>query len=301
MSKKRIALSLMLLITVCTSIYIIIKTKYKAPRSSQNISNSVVWNADKGEYYNADSFIWNAEKQTYEPKPVFIPQGELKNKAAYVSPENFIKNNENTNDIIDRALVNYYKKVQEIYNSNNISISQKVSSQYTPNKDEALKEITSLGVKHIGEMIKRIKNNHQGSDYLMYSVNSIGGVKDLDSYVSASSEGIKLWQAKFKDKLSNVKSKVKETSEKLKKDKSANSIKKAKSDLEPFGIFSLPYIIDEINNDNDEIIEILPDIANIYTKSNKEKLNIKDKSGWIQWFKENEEGIKALRNIVNDI
>lgn len=273
------------------------KVNYPESQRPKGIADSVVWNPDLGEYYNSDNFIWNPEIQGYQPKEMNKPV-EILN--SHITEEEFIVANSGTTDEVDKAVVKYYKKVRAIIAS---GYTQGVygpgSSNYDPKEDPAFNELTSnLKIEHFPNMISKIKNKHTASCRLMNAINEMANIHDLNKYVSTKPE---LWLSHLKQKSNWAELKVKESAEKLKDNSNDNIKKQVKEELKSYGLFVLPYIMDEISEGNIAMIDLLPDLVGKYSEKDKDELSGKSKDYWEDWFKEHSEDIKALKTVVEEI
>lgn len=143
--KKRI-LVILLVFAIATGLvfYSVSKAKrpyYPEPTRNPEIPSYVIWNPDKGEYYNGLDFAWDAEKNRYVTKD--MPKSIESPFPAW------LEEHKNSTDIVDKAIIEYK-------NSKTKTVCKQIfRSYYNPFEDEELKIITDLGIKNIPQMFKK--------------------------------------------------------------------------------------------------------------------------------------------------
>lgn len=283
-----IFLSVCILIVVIFTINILATRTYPEPsREGKNIPDNIKWNVDTGEYYNADIYEWNAEQNKYiELSPRYF--ASTKESISVDDIEKWVEDNKGTDDIIDKALIDYHKAI-----NNNLDASIK-KSYYDPFTDKNLYIITDLGFEYIPEMMKRVENKHPYSSILMSAVCRMTKIP-LGFGVSNSER--EEWKNELQTLNKNISIKSNDIIEILKKSESIDTIEALNNELTSYGLLILPYIMDQVDKGDYDLINYLPMLIDEYSKINKEDLKSKDINYWKQWFSNNRKEVNMLRTI----
>lgn len=237
---KRILIGSAILVLVCITTFGVVtslgsngKTP-EPPRDGKNIPSDVVWDEIHGIY-----------KLIEVPTPVST-EDLAKNTAPvkwFGAQDEWIETNKNSTDPLDIAIIKWI---------NNRKLNSH-KSYYSSDEDETFKEIITLGVKYLPEMLKRIqKNDDVQTGVLMDAFSKISKVDSLKQ-IDISEEGKKEWKRKCNEILKNTPAKVKSAALKVKN----GDIENAKNEIKEFGIFVLPYALDEANLGNKEMASLV--------------------------------------------
>jgi hypothetical protein len=185
--------------------------------------------------------------------------------------EDWMKENSQTTDKLYAGLLAYRKSLEE---------NPSLSSIRLPGDNVVIvNDIIPLGVPYLNEMLDMVMNQKLFDVPLMYSIEQIAGVSckpenmSFDDYEPTHDA----WRANMKDLLENAETAVKN-----------------REDISKYGIFALPYVIDD--NTNKELQSYLASQSDILGKSGLAMKNISDGSTWVQ---DNKDLITQIRNCVN--
>ncbi|MFZ5988131.1 MAG: hypothetical protein ACOYWZ_13535 [Bacillota bacterium] len=176
---------------------------------------------------------------------------------------------------IDQALIKWVDYSQ----SNPQDITKSYSNLFTQ-EDKKFKELfLNLGIEHLPEIIERVNDDRWG--FLM--IDCVQGMTKIKNVwnIGSSKEQRKAWLDKFKETVNSAEKRV-----------------KSKDDIQSLGLFAVPFIMDELEKENYEYLEYLPDLVDEYTGLSKGELQKKDIAFWKRWSKKHERDIKVLRNIA---
>lgn len=201
MKKTRFKILLVITIivfTFVTSQVIIFATKAFFTEPIENagkVPKNLIWNEERGEYYDPVEFEWDSQNNTYNAK--FIEREASMESVMSQGEEQrlWVEKHKTSNDLLDIAIVKYFK------HNSNPNESSGFSSKYEPEKDEGLKYLTDLGDKETDKMIDRIEKNDAWAGILMCAVEKIKKIDIPSDYKNASPEGIKKWVAYVKEKI----------------------------------------------------------------------------------------------------
>lgn len=138
----------------------------------ENVStpDGVVWNAELGEYYNADSFTWNSETKSYEVK---VSEVAVAASVANVpsTDEEWYAKYSGDNDPITEALIEYDRTYKEFFKENPALLASSIP-QYC---DEAWDALISLGEDSVPAILQRIAEDPYRAPILNSAIEKITG------------------------------------------------------------------------------------------------------------------------------
>jgi hypothetical protein len=188
MSKKMIiAVILAILVVVPALVYATTssgKVVYEEPPRSSDVPSHAKWDAEQGCYVN--TWVSEMEEEAKsQPTPIDIgnPTADEQSK--------WIKDNKNTNDIVDKAIVEWYNHWIE---------NPAGESYFDINKNDSFKYLTALPVSEIPNIIKKIENKNPWRHVLMFTAMEITKTQ-MVAPVDTSTEGTKKWLEEFKQKV----------------------------------------------------------------------------------------------------
>lgn len=217
---------------------------YPEPERKPEIPSHILWNSDKGEYYNGLDFAWDSDKNKYVPKD--MPMNNNENGVAKNPFPTWLEEHKNSTDIIDRAVIEYTNAPVD---TKSIKLSF-----YNPYDDPNLKIITDLGINNIPQMLKRIKYDKAISPQLMCAIQVMTHTDA--GLLDASDEGSEIGLLNFISKAKNSEKIMMDAHKKLKLAKSTATKETVKNEIASVGIFGLPYAQEESKKGNKELLNI---------------------------------------------
>jgi hypothetical protein len=249
----------------------------------------VSWNPDKKEYYNSDSFTWDHEKQCYLPILKYSNQKLLSLSYTPADEEKWLTENKNSKNSIDIAIIEFNNKIKEENQK-----KPNLSSATLSIDDEAYNVFSNLSIDSLNEMLTKIKNNTIFSDLLRVGVQKMTKVKDSNLVINDNAK----WLKEFNSKISSADNKIKYYSEKIKSGVDIQTENQIDEDIQSYGIFAAPYLLDELNNGNDKMMKYLPSSLENYCKDSKDNLSKKDKTYWQNILQNHKDDMNKLKNLT---
>jgi hypothetical protein len=266
------------------------KDYYPEPKSDANLEPGIKWNPYVREYYDSKAYEWD----TVEKKYVDLKLKKNKKQTGEViqskDPVEELMNSTDTNPI-NIAFKHYW----EHYDKRLLA-----KSHYNPSEDQSfIDNILTIDPKYLPEMIDNVKKS-SFSIIMMHAIGNISRVKDL-TQVSEMPDGQENWLLKLEEVTSNMPDKVKKISDNIKNSTNESQKVQLKDDLSNFGLFAVPFMIDEINSGNTELSEVLNNILNTdlisFRKGKETEQNPTSKVDWKSWAKDNQETLAILKKL----
>ncbi|GEM_PF-4059606 len=182
MNKKTLSIiTILFLVTIIVPFIVTAssKTLFLEPARSKDVPSHAKWNSEGG-YYENTMFDENNLKNTDDLLVSGVPSEDEQNK--------WIKENNNSNDTVDKAIIKWYKQW---------SSKPNLKSYFDINENDSFKYLTSLHESELPKIINKIENNNPFKYVLMQTVQFITNYKFSES-IDSSDEGTKKWLENYK-------------------------------------------------------------------------------------------------------
>ena len=298
MKKRSVGITLIIISAfVFINSYILANPKdyFPEPPRKTEIPNNLVWNPESGGYYDPNESKWDSERRVYIDKKVkSIEEASIDNSKGDVKTiDEWVKKNKKSDDPLISAIIECivtYEKTKTPKDELSLAFMNDSMKQ-------AIKSITKLPPSQLASMRQMMVSDSYFNFGLLMQKSIIDITNIHNEYLStggSSSESCEEWVDEFDKFISKAPDAVKTASVKVKASKNKEEKEKVKDEIKNYGLFVLPYIKEEIDKGNYDMVEFIPDIVGDYGQV--EKTN--DKNYWKKWFKENEKDIKALKNLI---
>lgn len=301
MKKKVLAISVLLAVAItCAGITKVFADNSKKSQDDTNDiahQKGVTWNPERKEYYNSDDFKWDPVKKIYIAIIKNVDTSTIPRIKNNETTQEWLQKNPNPTDSIDKALITLNKVCIEETRANPY-LALRSDCPFT--KDDPCYDVfLTLKVSDLKRIVTRISNQDVWSYVLQKAFARMTNIQGLE----LGANDPLVWVNNLKNKVSSIPLKIKNYSVELKNGVSNQTYTSINNDIQSYGIFAVPYIMDEVNNGNDQMIKFLPSLVDKSMMDkpdiSKNDLDKKDKSYWLNWFESNKTDISELREMAS--